>query len=145
MLKNNKDLPPMSFMAKKDKIKYWLKTADQDWRVANHLFEKKDYSYALFFGHLTIEKILKAIFIDKKDKTPPFSHNLVYLSEKAGLELNDENLELLEEVSDFNLEARYPDDKFSFYKKSTMKFTENKLKQIKRLKKWLLQKLQLSI
>ena len=48
---------------------------------------------------------------EKKDKTPPFSHNLVYLSEKAGLELNDENLELLEEVSDFNLEARYPDDK----------------------------------
>ncbi len=135
----------MSFMVKKDKIKYWLKTADQDWKVANHLFEKEDYSYALFFGHLTIEKILKAIFTDKKDKTPPFSHNLVYLSEKAGLELNDENLELLEEISDFNLEARYPDDKFSFYKKSTMEFTENKLEQIERLKKWLLQKLQSSI
>ena len=135
----------MSFITKKDKVKYWLKTADQDWKVANHLFEKKDYSYALFFCHLTIEKILKAIFTDKKDKTPPFSHNLVYLSEKAGLELNDENLELLEEISDFNLEARYPDDKFSFYKKSTMEFTENKLKQIERLKKWLLQKLQPSI
>ena len=135
----------MSLMVKNDKIKYWLKTAEQDWKVANHLFEKEDYSYALFFGHLTIEKILKAIFIDKKDKTPPFSHNLVYLSEKAGLKLNDKKLELLEEVSDFNLEARYPDDKFSFYKKSTMKFTENKLKQIKRLKEWLLQNLQLSI
>ncbi|MEA2082888.1 MAG: HEPN domain-containing protein [Thermodesulfobacteriota bacterium] len=59
-------------MVKKDKIKYWLKTADQDWRVANHLFEKKDYSYALFFGHLTIEKILKAIFIDKKTKRHHF-------------------------------------------------------------------------
>ena len=99
----------------------------------------------LFFGHLTIEKILKAIFTDKKDKTPPFSHNLVYLSEKADLELSDENLELLEEVSVFNLEARYPDDKFSYYKKSTLEFTENKLKQIEWLKKWLLQKLQQSI
>ena len=135
----------MNFITKKDKVKYWLKTADQDWKVANHLFEKQDYSYALFFGHLTIEKILKAIFTDKKDKTPPFSHNLVYLSEKADLELNDEKLELLEEVSDFNLEARYPDDKFSFYKKSTSEFTKNKLKQIERLKKWLLQKLQQSV
>ena len=36
----------MSFITKKDKVKYWLKTADQDWKVANHLFEKKDYSYA---------------------------------------------------------------------------------------------------
>jgi len=135
----------MNFITKKDKVKYWLKTANQDWKVANHLFEKKDYSYALFFGHLTIEKILKAIFTDKKDKTPPLSHNLVYLSEKADLEMNDENLELLEEVSDFNLEARYPDDKFSFYKKSTSEFTENKLNQIKGLKKWLLQKLRQSI
>ena len=75
----------VSLMVKNDKIKYWLKTADQDWRVANHLFEKGDYSYALFFGHLTIEKILKAIFINKKDKTPPFSHNLVYLSGKRSI------------------------------------------------------------
>ena len=142
MPKNKKHLLHKSFKTRKDKVTYWLRSADQDWKVANHLFEKGDYSYALFFGHLTIEKILKAIFTDKMDKTPPFSHNLVYLSEKAGLELNDENLELLEEVSDFNLEARYPDDKFSFYKKSTMEFTENKLKQIERLKKWLFQKIQ---
>lgn len=132
-------------MVKKDKIRYWLKTADQDWEVANHLFEKGDYPYALFFGHLTIEKILKAIFTDRKDKTPPFSYNLVYLSEKSELELNDEQLELLEEISDFNLEARYPDDKFSFYKKSTIEFTENKLKQIRTLRKWFLQKLQSSV
>ncbi len=132
-------------MVEKDKIQYWLKTADQDWKVANHLFEKGDYSYALFFGHLTIEKILKAIFTYEKDKTPPFSHNLVYLCEKAGLELNDEKLELLEEISDFNLEARYPDDKFSFYQKSTLEFTKNKLKQIRILRKWFLQKLQSSI
>jgi len=82
-------------MIKKDIIKYWIKTADQDWRVASHLFEKGDYPYALFFGHLTIEKILKAIFSEKNEQTPPFSHNLVYLSEKAGLELSEEQLELL--------------------------------------------------
>ena len=69
----------------------------------------------------------------------------MYLSEKADLDLNNKNLELLEEVSDFNLEARYPDDKFSFYKKATSEFTEDKLKEIEGLKKWLLQKLQQSI
>jgi len=98
-------------MTKEEKIDYWLKSAKQDWKVANNLFDKKDYSYALFFGHLTVEKILKAIYVDRHDATPPFSHNLVYLSEKADIELGDNNLELLEEVSDFNLEARYPDDK----------------------------------
>ncbi len=124
-------------MTKKEKIKYWLKSAQQDWEVAKHLFEKKDYSYALFFGHLTVEKILKAIYVDKHDNTPPFSHNLVYLAERADLELEDDKLELLEEVSDFNLEARYPDDKFAFHKKCTRPFTENKLDQIGRVKIWL--------
>jgi HEPN domain-containing protein len=132
-------------MAKEDKIIYWLTSADQDWNVAKHLFEKKDYAYALFFGHLTLEKTLKAIFTNKNDKIPPFSHNLVYLSEKAGLELDEEMLDLLEEVSDFNLEARYPDHKFSFHKKCTMAFTETKLHQIERVKKWLLQRLASSI
>lgn len=129
-------------MKKGDKITYWLKTAEQDWKVANHLFEKGDYSYALFFGHLTVEKILKAIYVDKQNETPPFSHNLVYLSEKSGLELHDDNLELLEEISDYNLEARYPDDKLSFFSKCTIEFTENKLKQIEEVRKWLLRQLQ---
>jgi len=129
-------------MTKEEKIDYWLKSAKQDWKVANNLFDKKDYSYALFFGHLTVEKILKAIYVDGHDATPPFSHNLVYLSEKADIELDENNLELFEEVSDFNLEARYPDDKFTFYKKCTKSFTENKLDQIERIKKWLLQRIQ---
>ena len=129
-------------MKKYERIKYWLNTATQDWKVAGHLFEKGDYSYALFFGHLTLEKTLKAIYVKKQDETPPFSHNLVYLSEKAGLELQQNNLELLEEISDYNLEARYPDDKFSFFKRCTKGFTSNKLKQIEEIREWLLQQIQ---
>jgi len=100
-------------------------------------------------GQINKNLIIEAIFTDKHDKTPPktppFSHNLVYLSEKAGLEIDEETLELLEEVSDFNLEARYPDQKFSFHKKCTMAFTEKKLYEIARLKKWLIQRLTSSI
>lgn len=129
-------------MTKDERIKYWLNTATQDWKVAGHLFEKGDYSYALFFGHLALEKTLKAIYVKKQDETPPFSHNLVYLSEKAGLELQQNNLELLEEISDYNLEARYPDDKFSFFKRCTKEFTSNKIKQIEEIRKWLLQQIQ---
>jgi hypothetical protein len=50
-------------------------------------------------------------------------------------------LDLFEEVSDFNLEARCPDHKFSFHRKCTLAFTEKKLYQIGRVKKWLLQRL----
>ncbi|MEW6003092.1 MAG: hypothetical protein AB1638_10655 [Nitrospirota bacterium] len=41
--------------------------------MAGHLFEKGDYPYALFFGHLTIEKLLKALRnIDNRIEPIPF-------------------------------------------------------------------------
>jgi HEPN domain-containing protein len=48
---------------------YWIDEAEEALTVAEHLFEKGDFSYALFFGHLAIEKILKAIYVDKKKET----------------------------------------------------------------------------
>jgi hypothetical protein len=43
---------------------------------------------------------------------------------------------MLEIITDFNMEARYPDEKFSFYKKCT--FTEINLKKIEEIRKWLI-------
>ena len=126
---------------KDKKITYWLQTAENDWRVAGHLFEKRDYAYALFFGHLVIEKILKAIIIFRKGSNPPFSHRLTYLAEKAELKLNDEQEELLEIITDFHLEARYPDEKFVFYNKCTQQFTKSYLEKIKGIRSWLLKQI----
>ena len=41
-------------------VRYWLETAEDDWPVAEHPFASGDYRYALFFGHLYLEKLLKA-------------------------------------------------------------------------------------
>ncbi|HEX9972896.1 MAG TPA: HEPN domain-containing protein [bacterium] len=130
-------------MKKEEKVRYWLKSAEYDWKTAGHLFEKRDYPYALFFGHLTIEKILKAIFANKFEETPPLTHRLTYLAEKIGLELCPERQEILEIVTDFNLEARYPDERFLFYKKCTRKFTNKKLQKIQELREWLLKQVKL--
>lgn len=128
-------------MNKKNKVDYWRTTAEKDWTVAGHLYEKGDYSYALFFGHLTLEKLLKALFVSRTGKMPPMTHRLVYLAEKAKLELSNEQLELMEVVTDFNIEARYPDEKFSFQKRCTKNFTLHYLKQIGEIKEWLHQKI----
>ena len=128
-------------MSQKERVKYWLNSANDDWKVAKHLFEKEDYSYSLFFGHLTTKKILKAIYVDQLDDNPPYTHRLVYLAEKAGLDLNEKQLEILETITDFNLEARYPDENFSFQKRCTRDFTEHHLKKIEEIKEWLLAKI----
>jgi len=129
-------------MDKKEKMNYWLESAKDDWEVAKHLFEKADYSYSLFFGHLTIEKILKAIYVERLNENPPYTHRLTDLAEKVSLQLSEEQLELLETITDFNLEARYPDEKFSFKKRCTKDFTEIYLKKIEEMKRWLLEKMQ---
>jgi len=123
------------------KIKYWIKSAKIDWRVAGHLFKRKDYPYALFFGHLTVEKLLKALYVSKFNEPPPFTHRLVYLAEKIELDVSPEKLEILEIITDFNLEARYPDEKFIFHKKCTKEFTNQNLKKIKEIMEWLLEKI----
>ncbi|MGM0611754.1 MAG: HEPN domain-containing protein [Thermodesulfobacteriota bacterium] len=128
-------------MAEGDKINYWIVSAERDWEVAGHLLEKNDYTYALFFGHLTLEKILKAYYVQTCSKNPPLTHRLIYLAEKIGVQLSEEQIELLEIVTDFNLEARYPDEKFSFYKRCTYEFTVNYLSKIEEMRIWLLQRM----
>jgi hypothetical protein len=86
--------------------------------------------------------MLKAYFVLVHGETPPLTHRLIFLAEKCGLALSAEQQELLETVTDFNLEARYPDEKFSFKKRCTREFTLHYLGCIKEMKAWLAKKLQ---
>jgi len=74
-------------------------------------------------------------------KIPPYTHRLIFLAESIPLDLNPDQLDLLEVATDFNLEARYPDEKFSFKKRCTKEFTEKYLKNIEVMKEWLMKKL----
>jgi len=118
-------------------IDYWLEETEEALKVADHLFEKKDYSYSLFFGHLAVEKILKAIYVQKKVTHAPQIHNLVRLAQQAGLLLNVEQIDSLNKITAFNLESRYPDEKRSFRVKCTEQFTSIELIKIKEILQWL--------
>jgi len=121
----------------KKTIDYWMEESAEAFKVARHLFEKKDYSYALFFGHLAIEKMLKAIYVERKGEHAPQIHNLVRLAEQSGLSLSDEQKEALNRITAFNLEARYPDEKRSFRLKCTEQFTSSELSNIQEIMQWL--------
>ena len=80
------------------------------WR---ELLEKNRIRHTLFFGHLTLEKILKAHVCRVNGELAPPLHNLVRLAEKAGIELTDKQLDLLADVNEFNTEGRYPDSRLA--------------------------------
>ncbi len=70
-------------------IKYWLKASKEDFDTADILCKNKKYHHALFFCHLSIEKMLKAIIVRSTEAAPPLIHDLVRLAERAGLDLSD--------------------------------------------------------
>lgn len=122
----------------KEQIDYWLKSAAHDLEVAETLFKNQKYDWSLFIGHLVIEKVLKAFYIRDRQETPPRIHNLVRLAEGTNLHLTEGQLTFLADVNDFNMEARYPDYKFNFYKTCTKEFTEEQFLKIKEMYNWLL-------
>lgn len=121
-------------------VKYWVETSQHDYKTMMGLFRIKRYSDCLFYGHVVLEKILKALVVQKTKKQAPYTHNLARLAELADLDLTEQQLDLLDYFNRFNIRARYPDVKFEFYKMCTKVYTERYLKEIKRLYKFLCQK-----
>jgi len=128
-------------MNKDDILQYWIKSSDNDFRAMIHLFDKGDYSWSLFIGHLVLEKLLKAWYVQKVDITPPFIHDLVRLAEKAGILLTEEQKDILDTISTFNLQTRYDDYKMSFQRKCSRAFTEKWIDEIKEFREWIKNKL----
>jgi HEPN domain-containing protein len=118
-------------------VAYWLTEAEEALEVAGHLVETGDYSYALFFGHLAVEKMLKALYVTYRGEHAPYSHNLVRLARAAGLEVDETHTEALLTITAFNIEARYPDVKRAFRQKCTAEYTEQQMEGIKELFEWL--------
>ena len=122
----------------KEHIQYWLDSAEHDWDAAENLFASGKYDWCLFIGHLVLEKILKALFVqDNNNQLPPKTHNLIKLAERTELELSEEQIIFLDEVNDFNIETRYPQYKNEFYKRCNIEFAENYHLKIEAMAEWL--------
>ncbi|MEA3452778.1 MAG: HEPN domain-containing protein [Patescibacteria group bacterium] len=98
-------------------IKYWRESSFNDFKAAKILFEKGLYPQSLFFCHLSLEKILKALFIKKTKEFAPFVHDLRRLAELAGVNLTKEQQMALDKIFTFNIAGRYSEEKFEFYQK----------------------------
>lgn len=126
-------------MTKEEHIIYWLKSAEHDLDSAESMFDSEKYDWCLFVGHLSLEKLLKALFVqNNKNETVPRIHNLVRLAELSGVLLDKEQRFLLDKINDFNIQTRYPDYKLEFYNKCTKDFTSTNFEIIKDFYKWLI-------
>ena len=91
-----------------------------------------------FFCHLVIEKAIKAHVVKKTKVIPPRSHNLILLSEKANLKIDDSNELFLGILMKYQLQGRYPDYDPIIPEKEKVQIYLN---QTKELLQWLKKKL----
>jgi HEPN domain-containing protein len=122
-------------------VKHWIDTSDEDFNTMTSLFDAKSYGGALFLGHISIEKLFKANYVNKFRKHAPFTHNLYRLAELSEIKLTDEYSDWLDKITSFNLNARYDDYKREFYSLCTVEFTREWIEKIKEVRTWIKQML----
>lgn len=127
---------------KKEHITHWVSQSNDDWEASMLLYVGKKYLHALFFAHLSLEKICKAHWINSSESNiPPKTHNLLFLLSQTALELTSDQKEFLLEMNRFQIEGRYPEQISNLYKSVNASFTKGKLEHVKEFQVWLLNKL----
>ena len=91
----------------------------------------------LFMCHLSVEKLLKALYEAVLKKIPPKTHNLIYLSKSIGLEIPEKFLRTLESLNDLSIVTRYPEDMDGLVKAFKKERVAEYLNRTKALLKWL--------
>ncbi|MBU0700266.1 HEPN domain-containing protein [bacterium] len=118
-------------------VAYWLDGAEYDMGVADAMYQTEKFPYALFMGHLALEKLLKALVVKTSREHAPYTHSLPLLAEKSRLSIPESILIKLREFMEFHLEARYPKTNRAFYDKCTTSYTKVKMGEIKEVFQWL--------
>ncbi len=122
-------------------VSYWYEGSEYDMGVAEAMYEKGKYPYALFMGHLALEKLLKALVVKMSQQHAPFTHSLPLLAERSGTKSPKRTMKRLARFMEFHFEARYPDEQKKFYKKCTKEFASKKMTEIKEVYTWLKKRL----
>ena len=122
-------------------IVYWVDSSDRDYGTMENLMKSGDYSWAMFLGHLVIEKLLKAIYVKVTRKHAVHGHDLLRLALNLDLDIDPLKEDWLDKITTFNLNARYDNFRQDFYQLCTQEFALEWKSKIEELRQWLLNQL----
>ena len=84
-------------------IEAWIKSSDNNFDEMLDFYKIGRNNWALFIGHLCIEKLLKAYFIKVHHKHSMNLHNLTRIAELANLEITREQKADFAMITTFNI------------------------------------------
>ena len=120
---------------------YWLSSSDNDFEVMMNLYQSRNYNWALFLGHIVLEKLIKACFVKNKGIHASYTHDLRLLAKKCEMEIPADMVFMFDVITSFNINARYDSFKEDFQKKCTPEFSNEWINNIKMLRQWIKEKL----
>lgn len=129
-------------MDKEEHIKHWQESAEESWDSAIYLARGKHYSLSLFALHLSLEKLMKALWIKEAvTDIPPYTHDLQKLCNDLRLEINAEDYDFLSVINSWNIRGRYPDYTKRLYQNTTDTYLKEQIAKVEVLKEWLKEKI----
>lgn len=126
-----------------NKVAYWLDIADYDLDTAEAMYQTGRRLYVAFMCHQTIEKTIKAYWCATQPNDPPYTHSHLRLAEGCGLYelMDDEQRDFIDIITNYNIEARYPEDKDELSRSLTDSFCRQMIEETKQLQQWIKDKL----
>lgn len=112
---------------------------DQPQKIAK-LFGSGRYLPVLFFCHLSLEKALKALYVEKFNDIPEKTHSLILLVELIELELPDNLIDSLLVINRLGVTGRYPHNLDKMLEQYTGAQTKKILAMTTEILTWLMQK-----
>ena len=126
-----------------NKITYWLDIENYDIETAEAMYATGRWLYVAFMCHQVIEKMLKAHWCRANEDDPPYTHNHKRLATGCGLyeQMNAEQRDLIETIANYNIEARYPENKDALSQTLTPQVCRLLIDDTKQLQEWIKNKL----
>jgi len=95
------------------RLNAWCKAARSDLDTAVLLIQESKYMHGLLFCHYAIEKGLYAHVLKLSKDLPVDSVSLTRLPSLANVRLGEQDTELLKELTNYQLELRFPDNNYN--------------------------------
>ena len=122
---------------------YWVNQSKDDSEAVELLYDGRKYLQALFFTHLSLEKICKACWIqDHEENIPPRTHNLIFILSQTKIAVTPKQNEFLLALNRYQIEGRYPEQLNLLYKTTTATMAKAIIDEAKQLHQWLQSKVQ---
>ena len=124
-------------MKEKQIMEEWVKQAEYDFKTAEAMFSTQRYIYAVFMAHLSLEKLLKALYFKILKELPPKTHDLLFLISKSGIEIPSDKMRFLKILNNVSIPTRYPQDLNRLLKVYNKNKTKEIIAQSREVLKWL--------